>query len=105
MFGFRVPCKRHGGIRFKVTGNPNFNMIGITNVGGAGDVDKVEVKVGEQWTTLKHNYGDKWDTNANLVGKKLTFRITTSDGKSVITEQAAPKDWQFGQTYQGKNLS
>ncbi|XP_057779776.1 expansin-A9-like [Salvia miltiorrhiza] len=101
----RVPCKRHGGIRFKVTGNPYFNMIGITNVGGAGDVSKVEVKVGEQWVALKHNYGDKWDTNEHLVGKKLTFRITTGDGKSVITEQAAPQDWQFGKTYQGKNVA
>lgn len=80
-------------------------MIGITNVGGAGDIEKVEVKVEEQWKELKHNYGDKWDTNEHLVGKKLTFKITTGDGKSVVTEQAAPQDWQFGQTYQGKNLA
>ncbi|KAL1549381.1 expansin-A11-like [Salvia divinorum] len=100
----RVPCKRSGGIRFKITGNPYFNMIGITNMGGTGDIAKVEVKVGVQWTALKHNYGDRWDTNADLVGKKLTFRITTSDGKTMITEQAAPHDWRFGQTYQGSRV-
>lgn len=73
-------------------------------MGGAGDITKVEVKVGMQWTTLKHNYGDRWDTNASLVGKKLTFRITTSDGKTIITEQAAPQDWHFGQTFQDNRL-
>ncbi|KAG6427464.1 hypothetical protein SASPL_111709 [Salvia splendens] len=100
----RVACKREGGIRFKITGNPYFNMVGITNMGGAGDITKVEVKVGMQWTALKHDYGDRWDTNAALVGKKLTFRITTSNGKTIITEQAAPRNWHFGQTFQGNRL-
>lgn len=84
-----------------MTGNPFFEMIGITNVGGAGDVTKVEVNIGGEWKTLHHNFGDQWDTSSKLVGAKLSFRVTTSDGKSVITEKAVPENWQFGQTYQG----
>lgn len=80
-------------------------MIGVTNVGEAGDVAKLEVKVGGEWRMLHHNYGDKWDTNSKLVGEKLTFRVTTSDGKSVITDLAAPENWQFGQTYQGNQMA
>ncbi|KAH6762286.1 expansin A9 [Perilla frutescens var. hirtella] len=97
----RVPCNRQGGVRFKITGNPYFNLVGITNVGGAGDVVKVEVKVGAEWTVMKRNYGEEWETNKKLIGSKLTFRLTTSDGKTTISEQAAPENWQFGQTYQG----
>lgn len=99
----RIPCKRQGGVQFKITGNAYFNLVGITNVGGAGDVVKVEVKVGAEWKALDRNYGEEWETNAKLVGQILTFRITTSDGKSTISEHVAPENWQFGQTYQGIN--
>lgn len=80
-------------------------MVAITNVGGAGDVTKVEVKVGnQQWTALKRNWGQKWETDAKLVGQELTFRITTSDGKTLVSEKACPKTWQFGQIFEGKNF-
>lgn len=103
LFGSRVQCKRQGGLHFTITGNPYFNLVEVTNVGGAGDVTKVEVKVGGGWTALKRNFGEKWETNAKLVGQKLLFRVTTSDGKAVISD-AAPDNWQFGQTFLGKNL-
>ena len=101
----RVPCKRQGGIRFTITGNPYFNVIKVWNVGGAGDVIRVKVK-GEnklQWTDLKRNWGQKWETNAMLQGKTLSFKVTTSDGKCSTHLNVTPKNWQFGQTFEGRN--
>ncbi|EPS66901.1 hypothetical protein M569_07876, partial [Genlisea aurea] len=100
----RVPCKKNGGIRFKITGNPNFNLVTITNVGGAGDVTKVEVRtVDLPWTELKRNWGEKWEIDSQLLGRRLTFRITTSDGGRLTLRRVAPVNWQFGQTYETRN--
>ncbi|CAA3008438.1 expansin-A11-like isoform X1 [Olea europaea var. sylvestris] len=104
----RVHCKKQGGIKFTVTGSPYFNMVSISNVGGAGNVKKVEVKGHKKlnhWTELNHNWGTKWDTSATLVGEKLSFRITTGDGRTIVSHNVAPSDWQFGQTFEGKNFN
>lgn len=104
---FRVPCKKQGGIRFTITGNPYFYLIKVWNVGGAGDVVGVQVK-GEdklQWTDLKRNWGQKWETNAMLLGETLTFRVKTSDGRSSTSLRVVPNKWQLGQTFEGKNLA
>lgn len=83
-------------------------MVSISNVGGAGNVKKVEVKGHKKlnhWTELNHNWGTKWDTSATLVGEKLSFRITTGDGRTIVSHNVAPSDWQFGQTFEGKNFN
>ncbi|KAL3642629.1 hypothetical protein CASFOL_013444 [Castilleja foliolosa] len=101
----RVRCKKQGGIKFTISGNPYFNLVSIINVGGAGDVVKLEVKGGSlPWTTLGRNWGQKWETNAKLVGEELSFRITTSDGRRIVSRKAIPKNWQFGQTFEGRNF-
>ncbi|XP_075517390.1 expansin-A4-like [Primulina tabacum] len=102
----RVPCKKRGGIRFTLTGNPDFYLVKVLNVGGAGDVTNVEMSGdgSKTWTTLKRNWGQKWESNAKLVGQKLSFRITTSDGRTLISRNITPKYWQFGQTFEGKNF-
>ncbi|XP_057982197.1 expansin-A9-like [Malania oleifera] len=102
----RVPCKKEGGIRFTITGNPYFNMVLVWNVGGAGDVTSVQVKGDDKlkWTTLKRNWGQKWVTDAMLVGESLTFRVQASDGRFSTSWHIAPKNWQFGQTFEGKNF-
>ncbi|KAL3825843.1 hypothetical protein ACJIZ3_021872 [Penstemon smallii] len=102
----RVPCKKQGGVKYSITGNPNYNLVSIANVGGAGDVTKVEVKGSDDqaWKPLWRNWGQKWQINDKLVGQMLTFRITTSDGRTLISRNLFPREWQFGQTYEGKNF-
>ncbi|XP_050379795.1 expansin-A4-like [Argentina anserina] len=104
--GFRRTwCTKRGGIRFAFEGNPNFLLILVSNVGGAGDVVDVKIKGSRQptWWTMKRNWGQKWETDGNLVGQSLSFQVTTSDGKSLQTS-VAPANWAFGQTYVGTNF-
>ncbi|KAK4486637.1 hypothetical protein RD792_006793 [Penstemon davidsonii] len=103
----RVPCNKKGGIRFTVNGNPYFTLVLVWNVGGAGDVKAVWVKGDKnvmEWKKMKQNWGQKWETNAMLVGEKLSFRVKTSDGRSSTSLNVAPRNWQFGQTFEGKNF-
>ncbi|CAA0830339.1 Expansin-A9 [Striga hermonthica] len=101
----RVPCKKQGGIRFTINGNPYFNLVTVTNVGGSGDVAKLEVSSqAQQWAVLSRNWGQKWETNTKLVGQALSFRITTSDGRKLTLNNIVPNDWQFGKTYEGTNF-
>ncbi|KAF6167715.1 hypothetical protein GIB67_017210 [Kingdonia uniflora] len=102
----RVPCKKEGGIRFTITGNPYFNLVMVWNVAGAGDVVKVLVK-GDKvgWTPMKRNWGQKWEADVVLTGQSLTFRVVTSDGRTSTAWHVAPPNWQFGQTFEGKQFS
>ncbi|KAM7254742.1 hypothetical protein ACFE04_019983 [Oxalis oulophora] len=102
----RVPCQKKGGIKFTITGNPYFNMVKVWNVGGAGDVVSLQVKGNDnlKWTSLSRNWGQKWVTSAMMVGESLSFRVKTSDGRSSTSWHVAPKNWQFGQTFEGKNF-
>lgn len=102
----RVACKREGGIRFSITGNPYYNLVSVWNVGGAGDVEAVQVKCeGETvWRDLKRNWGQKWEIDTKLVGERLSFRFKTSDGKFSQSNSICPKTWQFGQTFEGQNF-
>jgi len=102
----RVPCKKDGGVRFTITGNPWFYQVLVWNVAGAGDVKQVLVKGNKKvkWTPLKRNWGQIWITDQILQGESLTFRVRTSDGRATTAWHVAPKDWQFGQTFEGKNF-
>ncbi|KAF5765804.1 putative expansin/Lol pI, expansin, cellulose-binding-like domain superfamily [Helianthus annuus] len=102
----RVPCAKKGGIRFTITGNPYHTMVLVWNVGGAGDVTCMEVKGHEckKWNTMSRNWGQVWVTSVVLVGQSLSFRVRTSDGRTTTSLNVAPRNWQFGQTFEGTNF-
>lgn len=100
----QVRCHKSGGVRFEVKGNPNFIMVLVYNVGGAGDVTSVAIRGDKSnWISMQRNWGQNWNTGVGLVGQSLSFMVRTSDGRSMTFYNVSPHNWGFGQTFEGKS--
>ncbi|CAN6206661.1 unnamed protein product [Urochloa humidicola] len=98
----RVPCRRHGGVRFTVAGRDYFELVFLTNVAAAGAVRAMEVRGSRStagWMTMSRNWGANWQSLAYLNGQGLSFRVTTDDGQTIEFDDVVPPSWTFGQTY------
>lgn len=88
---------------FEMLGNPYWILVLVYNVGGAGEVIDVKIKGSSTgWIQMSRNWGQNWQTSAQLLGQSLSFQVTTSDGKMVQFDDVAPPHWQFGDVFEGK---
>ncbi|KAL8166687.1 hypothetical protein V2J09_008186 [Rumex salicifolius] len=101
----RVKCRREGGIRYAIDGSEFFLSVLISNVAGVGDIIDVKIKGSQTgWLPMGRNWGQSWIISADLKNQPLSFEVTTSDEKSLKSYNVAPKTWDFGQTFEGKQF-
>ncbi|BAT88134.1 hypothetical protein LR48_Vigan09g146500 [Vigna angularis] len=101
----RIECRREGGMRFTLSGSGIFISALISNVGGMGNIVGVKVKGSKTgWLSMGRNWGQNWHVNALLQNQPLSFEVTGSDGITVTSYNVAPKDWTFGQSFEGKQF-
>ncbi|KAL1541664.1 hypothetical protein AAHA92_25858 [Salvia divinorum] len=101
----RVKCGKTGGVKFVMGGNKYWTLVLVYNVGGVGDIKSVRVRSSGSsgWTQMNRNWGQNWLlTGQILLGKALSFEVTSSDGSVVRAINVVPSNWNFGMTFWSK---
>ncbi|KAI8027758.1 Expansin-B18 [Camellia lanceoleosa] len=94
----RVPCHYTGfNLAFRVDSgsNPFFFATAIEYENGDGDLSRVELQNGASghWLPMQRSFGAVWKLNAAMPGP-LSFRITSSSGKTVVVTNVIPVGWK-----------
>ncbi|XP_039052899.1 putative expansin-A17 [Hibiscus syriacus] len=97
----RVTCRRKGGMRFTINGRNYFELVLISNVGGAGEISKVWVKGSKtnKWESMLRSWGANWQSLSYLNGQTLSFRVQVSNDKTRTALNVVPSNWQFSQSF------
>ncbi|XP_034908586.1 putative expansin-A17 [Populus alba] len=77
----KVTCKRRGGFRFTINVGSYFELVLISNVGGAGEISKSWIKGSKsnKWEAMTRNWGANWQSLSYLM-----VRACPSDSKPVM---------------------
>ncbi|KAF2596133.1 hypothetical protein F2Q68_00009659 [Brassica cretica] len=78
-----------------------FELVLISNVGGAGEISKVWIKGSRsnKWKTMSRNWGANWQSNTYLNGQSLSFKVQLSNGRTKVALNVVPSNWRFGQSF------
>ena len=91
-------------MRFKIVGHDYFNLVTVINVGAAGSIKSMDVKSSDSkdWMPMARNWGANWHSLALLTEKELSFRLTDTDGQTLVFDNIVSGGWKFGQTFASK---
>ncbi|KAL3697604.1 hypothetical protein R1sor_011680 [Riccia sorocarpa] len=97
----RTFCRKSGGIKFTMNGNPYWNLVLVHNVADRGNVHWMQIKGSRTgFMGMRQNWGQNWESYSQLLGQDITFTVTLGNGRTVTFWNAVGSKWWFGQTWQ-----